>query len=158
MEDSRIIVREEEPSSIIAFGLTSRKYKDMMQEPCYPVATASEPFMPEHQLGHGSQRVSTWDVVEMQTGTTTDIDEPTMKRPIERGALRLSWDSPELRVSLKVFYADQFDALRRNCRCEELFIESLARCAKWDAQGGKSGSGFLKTKGRQRRCTAPDRC
>lgn len=25
-------------------------------------------------------------------------------------------------------------------------IESLARCMKWDNRGGKSGSGFLKTK------------
>jgi 1-phosphatidylinositol-3-phosphate 5-kinase len=26
-------------------------------------------------------------------------------------------------------------------------IESLARCIKWDARGGKSGSAFLKTRG-----------
>jgi 1-phosphatidylinositol-3-phosphate 5-kinase len=26
-------------------------------------------------------------------------------------------------------------------------IESLARCFKWDASGGKSGSAFLKTRG-----------
>lgn len=26
-------------------------------------------------------------------------------------------------------------------------IESLARCVKWDANGGKSGSAFLKTRG-----------
>jgi len=26
-------------------------------------------------------------------------------------------------------------------------IESLARCVKWDASGGKSGSAFLKTRG-----------
>ena len=28
-------------------------------------------------------------------------------------------------------------------------IESLARCVKWDAGGGKSGSAFLKTRGTQ---------
>lgn len=27
-------------------------------------------------------------------------------------------------------------------------IESLARCVKWDASGGKSGSAFLKTRGK----------
>lgn len=26
-------------------------------------------------------------------------------------------------------------------------VESLARCVKWDASGGKSGSAFLKTRG-----------
>jgi 1-phosphatidylinositol-3-phosphate 5-kinase len=49
----------------------------------------------------------------------------------------------------KVFFAEQFDALRRNCECEKAYIQSLARCIKWDASGGKSGSLFLKTKGRK---------
>ncbi|KAJ1968249.1 Mitochondrial distribution and morphology protein 12, partial [Dimargaris verticillata] len=38
-----------------------------------------------------------------------------------------------------------FDALRRSCDCESVFIESLSRCAQWNASGGKSGSAFLKT-------------
>jgi 1-phosphatidylinositol-3-phosphate 5-kinase len=37
--------------------------------------------------------------------------------------------------------------LRQACGCEDSFIESLARCVKWDSSGGKSGSAFLKTKG-----------
>lgn len=46
----------------------------------------------------------------------------------------------------KVFFAEQFDALRRNCGVDNLFEQSLARCVKWDASGGKSGSFFLKTR------------
>ncbi|KAJ1650434.1 Mitochondrial distribution and morphology protein 12 [Dispira simplex] len=45
----------------------------------------------------------------------------------------------------KIFFAEQFDALRRSCECELAYIESLSRCAKWHASGGKSGSAFLKT-------------
>ncbi len=49
-----------------------------------------------------------------------------------------------------MFHAEQFDALRRSCQCEQSIIESLARCMKWEATGGKSGSAFLKTRGKFR--------
>jgi 1-phosphatidylinositol-3-phosphate 5-kinase len=48
----------------------------------------------------------------------------------------------------KIFYAEQFDALRRNCGCEDHYVQSLSRCVKWDSSGGKSKSAFLKTLGR----------
>jgi 1-phosphatidylinositol-3-phosphate 5-kinase len=49
----------------------------------------------------------------------------------------------------KIFYAEQFDALRINCGCDERYIQSLSRCVKWDSSGGKSKSAFLKTLGSQ---------
>ena len=45
----------------------------------------------------------------------------------------------------KVFFAEQFDALRKNCGVGDRFAESLSRCTKWDSKGGKSKSIFLKT-------------
>lgn len=50
-------------------------------------------------------------------------------------------------ISCTVLYPEQFDALRRTYDCEKSMIESLARCVKWNASGGKSGSAFLKTLG-----------
>jgi len=47
----------------------------------------------------------------------------------------------------KIFYAEQFDALRINCGCDDHYIQSLSRCLKWDSAGGKSKSAFLKTLG-----------
>jgi len=44
-----------------------------------------------------------------------------------------------------VLYPEQFDALRRTYDCEKNMVESLSRCVKWNASGGKSGSAFLKT-------------
>lgn len=49
------------------------------------------------------------------------------------------------RLSCKIFYAEQFDALRRQCNCDDAYIQSLSRCVQWDSSGGKSGSAFLKT-------------
>ena len=50
----------------------------------------------------------------------------------------------------KIFYAEQFDALRTNCACDDHYIQSLSRCLKWDSSGGKSKSAFLKTLGNSR--------
>jgi hypothetical protein len=35
--------------------------------------------------------------------------------------------------------------------CEKSLVESLTRCVKWNASGGKSGSAFLKTRGQNQR-------
>lgn len=45
----------------------------------------------------------------------------------------------------KIFFAEQFDALRRNCGVADRYVESLSRCIKWDSKGGKTKSVFLKT-------------
>lgn len=60
---------------------------------------------------------------------------------------RAAFESGGLTISCTVLFAEQFDALRRTYDCEKSMIESLARCVKWDASGGKSGSAFLKTLG-----------
>ena len=48
-------------------------------------------------------------------------------------------------LSCKIFYSEQFEALRKACGVDESFIQSLSRCVKWQSSGGKSGSSFLKT-------------
>ncbi|RKP14327.1 hypothetical protein BJ684DRAFT_15339, partial [Piptocephalis cylindrospora] len=52
-----------------------------------------------------------------------------------------------IKLYCKVFFAGQFEALRRNCGYDgTTYIESLSRCVRWSASGGKSGSAFLKTR------------
>lgn len=58
-----------------------------------------------------------------------------------------AFESAGLTISCTVLYPEQFDALRRTYDCEKSMIESLSRCIKWNASGGKSGSAFLKTRG-----------
>ena len=55
------------------------------------------------------------------------------------------WDGPT-KMHCKIYFAEQFDALRRNCGISGFFEQSLARCIKWDATGGKSGTFFMKTR------------
>ncbi|KAJ9068984.1 Mitochondrial distribution and morphology protein 12 [Entomophthora muscae] len=115
--DSPIVIREDEPSSVIAFTLSSQDYLEQMQL----IRQTSPPASPERAVER-----------DLQTKVGTHL-----RYQLGEGAIR---------VSCKVFFAHHFDALRRHCDQEALFVESLARCVKWSASGGKSGSIFLKTR------------
>ncbi|KAG0191355.1 hypothetical protein DFQ28_000368 [Apophysomyces sp. BC1034] len=45
-----------------------------------------------------------------------------------------------------VYYAQEFEAIRRQCGIDQLVIQSLSRCHVWTACGGKSKSHFYKTR------------
>uniref|UniRef100_K3WZC4 1-phosphatidylinositol-3-phosphate 5-kinase n=1 Tax=Globisporangium ultimum (strain ATCC 200006 / CBS 805.95 / DAOM BR144) TaxID=431595 RepID=K3WZC4_GLOUD len=54
---------------------------------------------------------------------------------------------PATRFSCKSYYAMQFHALRRlYYGGDRNYVESLCHCEQWNAAGGKSGAGFLKTR------------
>ncbi|WFD08327.1 1-phosphatidylinositol-3-phosphate 5-kinase [Malassezia vespertilionis] len=110
--DSRVVVREDEPSSIIAFTLDSRTYKDQL-------LASQEARIPSDLHHELCSTAGTHYGYEFATSSVT--------------------------LSCKIFFAEQFDALRRMCHCDTI-IQSLSRCIKWDSSGGKSGSSFLKTR------------
>lgn len=119
--------------------------------------------MPDDRSVAGS--TSTWGVVNIdpsENGDPTDeLRAPSSKLP---WAISMSlvvaahpcdltiaaFESGGLTISCTVLYPEQFDALRRTYDCDKSMIESLARCVKWNASGGKSGSAFLKTLGNQK--------
>ncbi|KAI4192849.1 MAG: hypothetical protein LQ346_004133 [Caloplaca aetnensis] len=118
--DSDIIVREDEPSSLIAFALGSEDYKDKLQDITGPCAS-SDPDGGDQQ--------------EMER-TMTRTTGTHLKYQFQEGSAKML---------CKIFYAEQFDALRRKCGVSERIVESLSRCLKWDSKGGKTKSVFLKT-------------
>ncbi|KAG2234547.1 hypothetical protein INT48_007360 [Thamnidium elegans] len=44
-----------------------------------------------------------------------------------------------------VYYAKEFETLRKQCDINQLIVQSLSRCQSWTASGGKSKSHFYKT-------------
>ncbi|CAG8567202.1 27595_t:CDS:10 [Gigaspora margarita] len=46
---------------------------------------------------------------------------------------------------VKMYFAEQFDCLRRRCGIEDIYVDSLTRCSSWKVTGGKSASTFFKT-------------
>ena len=64
----------------------------------------------------------------------------------ERPHIKYDWTiGKRLKFSCTVYYAKQFDALRRRCGVEEAFSRSMAKSENWKAAGGKSRSNFWKT-------------
>lgn len=64
----------------------------------------------------------------------------------ERPHIKYDWTiGKRLRFSCTVYYAKQFDQLRKRCGVDDVFMKSMARSENWAAEGGKSRSNFWKT-------------
>ncbi|KAJ1936747.1 Mitochondrial distribution and morphology protein 12, partial [Linderina macrospora] len=161
---SPIIVRESEPSSIIAFTLMASEYRAALQKVLEPTSEASTSAQNRNRLRHDT--VTSADDV----GSLGSLsDEPSVRSPRNEFAkatpaehaeevieyamlhaplshLKLQFNAGRTLFKCKVMFAPQFDGLRRCNGCEDSYIESLSRCAVYDAQGGKSGSAFLETR------------
>ncbi|KAK0465503.1 uncharacterized protein EV420DRAFT_1514638 [Desarmillaria tabescens] len=135
--DSSMVVRTDEPTSIIALALNSPQYREMLTK-----SRVEKPFMPDDRSV--AESTSTWGVVNVDASVLADPTED-LKVPSSKLPWAISFESGGLTISCTVLYPEQFDALRRTYDCERSMVESLARCVKWDASGGKSGSAFLKT-------------
>ena len=118
-EDSDIIVREDEPSSIIALALSSPDYLAKLQS-----------------------------FRDAPTGLEFESMEGSIERNLlhdKNTNIRYGFANRGVKAQCKIFYAQSFDALRRKCGVADRFVESLSRCSKFESKGGKSKSIFLKT-------------
>ncbi|KAI1178981.1 hypothetical protein F4777DRAFT_535185 [Nemania sp. FL0916] len=131
--DSDIIVREYEPSSVIAFALDSEDYKAKVRT--------------FHQQDSSPTNQSSCDTKQM-----SDVEGPATEDRLERSLIfnsskhfKYQFAEGTAKMLVKIFYAEQFDALRRKCGVADRIVESLSRCVPWDSKGGKTKSVFLKT-------------
>ena len=64
----------------------------------------------------------------------------------ERPHIKYDWTvGKRLKFSCTIYYAKQFDYLRRRCGIDHSFVQSLSKSSNWAAEGGKSKSNFWKT-------------
>lgn len=130
--DSDIIVREDEPSSLIAFALGSEDYQAKLR-----------------LISEGNEGVSDVESEKPSTDQSADSDKQVeVERSLIRSTgthLKFQFQEGSAKMLCKVFFAEQFDAVRRKCGVSERIVESLSRCLKWDSKGGKTKSVFLKT-------------
>ncbi|KUI60508.1 1-phosphatidylinositol 3-phosphate 5-kinase fab1 [Cytospora mali] len=139
--DSDVIVREDEPSSLIAFALSSTDYKAKLADI-------------QHQWKMTEQKDSEGEAYSdtKSLGSSDSDGESISPEELEKSLLRATgthlkyqFTEGSAKMLCKIFYAEQFDALRRKCGAADRIIESLSRCLKWDSKGGKTKSVFLKT-------------
>ncbi|KAK3702922.1 Mitochondrial distribution and morphology protein 12 [Vermiconidia calcicola] len=131
-EDSDIIVREDEPSSVIALSLACADYQVKVQG------------FRSHPKKHAKQSNSQSNIGSVDANTQQNAIEASLLS--DTGThMKYSFAHGSVKASCKIFYAEAFDALRRRCGVSERFVESLSRCLKFDSKGGKTKSLFLKT-------------
>lgn len=64
----------------------------------------------------------------------------------ERPHIKYDWTiGKRLKFSCTVYYAKQFELMRKKCGIDDTFLKSLERSFNWVAVGGKSKSNFWKT-------------
>lgn len=135
--DMDVIVREDEPSSLIAFALQTQDYKEKLAD--------------IRNQGQASSRKETRPASN-QEGPPDICEDGLDQAEVETSLLRAtgthlaySFVDGSARMQCKIFFAEQFDAVRRKCGVADRIVESLSRCLKWDSKGGKTKSVFLKT-------------
>ena len=130
--DSDIIVREDEPSSLVALALSSEDYQMKLSS----ITDSTRASINQEENGQS-------DETSLDTNDQSTV-EHSLLRPTGTH-LKYQFSESSAKMLIKVFYAEQFDALRRKCGVSDRFVESLSRCMKWDSKGGKTKSVFLKT-------------
>ncbi|KAF1869133.1 hypothetical protein Lal_00048414 [Lupinus albus] len=164
VNDTVIPVYDDEPSSIIAYALTSPEYHfqltDEGERPKDGIELASSyfsdsstfhSFSSADETAFDSQKSfgSIEDTLLSISGSrTSSMLDPMLYTKAMHARISFGEDGPlgKAKYSVTCYYAKRFEALRRVCCPSELdYIRSLSRCKKWRAQGGKSNVFFAKT-------------
>ena len=124
--NSNVIVRESEPTSIVAFSLCSPHYLEQL-----------DVIKSESSVDRLLEKSKSF------YGDHGERDETNLKEGGNHIRYQF-WDGAT-KMHCKIYFAEQFHTLRQNCGIDDVYDFSLARCVKWEASGGKSGSTFLKT-------------
>ncbi|KAK4242660.1 hypothetical protein C8A03DRAFT_29088 [Achaetomium macrosporum] len=149
--DSDVIIKEDEPSSLVAFALSSEDYKSKLAEIRQRWEMPSEPDADNDDnsddLEMKGAQTSNPEAAQPKTAKATEYDKELEKSLLRETGMHVKYQFTEgsARMTCQIFYAEQFDALRRKCGVADRFVESLSRCLKWDSKGGKTKSVFLKT-------------
>ncbi|GEM08377.1 1-phosphatidylinositol-3-phosphate 5-kinase [Rhodotorula toruloides] len=136
--DNPIVVREDEPTSIIAHALSSRKYYQAFEHP-------ELPRIREGLCAGNDAASEKFSILSLEESDVSKTVEEMLRAPSQRSFKLGDLELGDISARCTVFWVEQFEALRRQCGCDTQFVESLSRCLKWDAAGGKSKVDFLKT-------------
>lgn len=139
--DSDVIVREDEPSSLIAFALSSEDYMAKLGDIQHYWKKAEYPESEGEAMSDGRS-------IGPTDSDAFVVREEELEKSLLRATgthLKYQFAEGSCKMLCKIFFAEQFDALRRKCGAADRIVESLSRCLKWDSKGGKTKSVFLKT-------------
>lgn len=141
-----ITVYESEPSSVVAFTLSSNEYRRQIKEK-RKMRLGSSSGHPEDQATGSLPRDDRIDSPKELVDEKTAIDERDGSRDSNLAHIEVQFRTGTAKFYCRVYFADNFRQLREMCLVEgeEFFIRCISRCVSWAASGGKSGSTFCKT-------------
>lgn len=153
-----IAVCEREPSSIIAFALSCKKYKTALDdlskssnaggdETPQSVSSGesrakSSPARPSESASSQQSR-SSMDADPLKDADLTDKQKKQTLNP----HIELQFSDANAKFYCRIYYAEEFHKMREEIMesPEEDFVRSLSHCVNWQARGGKSGAVFYAT-------------
>ncbi|XP_045431516.1 1-phosphatidylinositol 3-phosphate 5-kinase isoform X9 [Pipistrellus kuhlii] len=155
-----IAVCEKEPSSIIAFALSCKEYRNALEElaKVSPRSSAEEGSPTASTLDSRPKSSSPIRLPESsggQTNRTAEAEPPpnevdggdTQKKQLTNPHVELQFSDANAKFYCRLYYAGEFHKMREVIlgSSEEDFIRSLSHSSPWQARGGKSGAAFYAT-------------
>ncbi|XP_047299642.1 1-phosphatidylinositol 3-phosphate 5-kinase isoform X25 [Homo sapiens] len=155
-----IAVCEKEPSSIIAFALSCKEYRNALEELSKATQwNSAEEGLPTNSTSDSRPKSSSpIRLPEMsggQTNRTTETEpQPnevdggdTQKKQLINPHVELQFSDANAKFYCRLYYAGEFHKMREVIldSSEEDFIRSLSHSSPWQARGGKSGAAFYAT-------------
>ncbi|KAG8818037.1 1-phosphatidylinositol-3-phosphate 5-kinase [Serendipita sp. 399] len=137
--ESRIVVREDEPTSFIAFALDSRQHRDYLTSRKRALGRAS---VINELEGFGGDEISVaesgsnWGLVSLDAATPKDLlreEGPALE--VKGTSPMFTFTTDNFQFKCSIYLTEQFDALRSICRCEKDLISSLSRI--YDLKGSR---------------------
>lgn len=153
-----ITVCEKEPSSIIAFALSCKKYKTALEDLYKASNAGSDETSQAASVGESRARSSpartSEQVSSQQSRSSMDADPlgdadlmEKQKKQTSNPHIELQFSDASAKFYCRIYYAAEFHRMREEIMesTEEDFIRSLSHCVNWQARGGKSGAVFYAT-------------
>lgn len=175
IDNTVIAVYEDEPTSLIAYAVTSKQYQaqisdDQLEEKHKEKDEDTERYSEDSSVRDNApyslqNSDNSFEVAGVPFGGRTSLSED-LSTSSSSGSNEIVVADPVLHAKIRhaeicfgdenfpgkgkysviCYCAKQFNALRKKCcPTERDFICSLSRCKKWGAQGGKSKVFFAKT-------------
>ncbi|XP_062907916.1 1-phosphatidylinositol 3-phosphate 5-kinase isoform X2 [Mobula hypostoma] len=152
-----ITVCEKEPSSIIAFALSCKEYKNAVEElGRESVKSGSDETMQQTNNADRPKANSPARHLESSSNQgnrssdseqTNDGDGDKQKKQLGNSHVELQFSDANAKFYCRIYYAEEFHKMRDVilASSEDDFIRSLSHCMPWQARGGKSGAAFYAT-------------
>lgn len=145
VNNAAVLVNAKQPTSVVAYSLFSKEYSQVIFDNMRKEATR---FALEGKNDAADAQPAANGCTQSEaTASMLRILRSATRNNVDHSFVDENQFQSAMRFSCKSYYAMQFHALRKlYYGGDRNYVESLCNCQQWNAAGGKSGAGFLKTR------------